>query len=194
MGSTRVRAQDFERIRSESALLTSALETASERSATFRSMAERIERSDVIVHLTCSRFRSVLMAGRTALASAGPDVRYVRVEILCQQPEYDLVAILAHELEHVLEIAAAPSVVDDRSFSRLYRAIGFSTHAAPTTEQFETTAAMAAGQRVRQEFLHVPDPGIGLKRPYARSGHSAGGGALAGTVNLERTAPVRLTD
>jgi hypothetical protein len=117
-------------------------------------IVERIEQSDVIVHLTCSNFRSLLLAGRTALVSGGPDVRYLRVEILCSQSESALVTIVAHELQHALEIASTPDVVDDRSFVRLFSAIGFSTCLSPGPEQFETSAAVVAGDRVRAEFFH----------------------------------------
>ena len=103
--SIRGRAEGLERIRTESNQLATVFDRTVERSPTFRLVVERIQQSDVIVHLTCSNFRSLLLAGRTALVSGGPDVRYVRVEILCSQGESALVTIVAHELQHVLEIA-----------------------------------------------------------------------------------------
>src|SRR5258708_19244109 len=77
-------AEGFERLRPEAALLTSAMTTAFERSATFRSLVERIEQSDVIVHLTCGRFNSGTLAGQTSLRSAGPPVPYVPFQALSQ--------------------------------------------------------------------------------------------------------------
>jgi hypothetical protein len=150
----RGRAEGLERIRTESNQLALVFERTVERSPTFRLIVERIEQSDVIVHVTCSNFRSLLLAGRTALVSGGPDVRYLRVEILCSQGEPALVTIVAHELQHVLEIASTPDVVDDRSFVRLFRSIGFSTCLSAGLEQFETSAAITTGDRVRAEFLH----------------------------------------
>jgi len=152
--STQGQAQRLERIRSESTQLTTVFDRAVERSPTFRSIVERIEQSDLIVHLTCSNFRSLLLAGRTALVSKGPDVRYLRVQILCSQGEPALVTIVAHELQHVVEIASTPDVVDDSSFVRLFRAIGFSTCLSAGMEQFETSDAIATGDRVRAEYLH----------------------------------------
>jgi uncharacterized protein YkvS len=150
----RGRAEGLERIRTESNQLATVFDRTVERSPTFRLVVERIQQSDVIVHLTCNNFRSLLLAGRTALVSGGPDVRYVRVEILCSQSESALVTIVAHELQHVLEIASTPDVVDDRSFVRLFRAIGYATCLSTGPEQFETSAAIATGDRVRGEFLH----------------------------------------
>jgi hypothetical protein len=168
--SIRGQAEGLERIRTESNQLATVFDRTVERSSTFRLIVERIEQSDVIVHLTCSNFRSLLLAGRTALVSGGPDVRYVRVEILCSQGEPALVTIVAHELQHVLEIASTPDVVDERSFVRLFRAIGFSTCWSTGSEQFETTAAIATGDRVRAEFLHPSELTVQAKRHIASPG------------------------
>ena len=149
--SNQVRAEGYEHIRPEAPMLKTAIATALEGSPTFRSIVERIDGSDVIVHMTCGYFKSATMAGRTMLSSAGPDVRYVRVQILCDQSPQVLLSIVAHELQHVAEIAAAPAVVDDGSFGRLYRKIGFPTCLSAETNQFETAAAVEAGRRVRAE-------------------------------------------
>jgi hypothetical protein len=149
--SNQVRAEGYEHIRPEAPMLKTAIATALEGSPTFRSIVERIGGSDVIVHMTCGYFKSATMAGRTMLSSAGPDVRYVRVQILCDQSPQVLLSIVAHELQHVAEIAAAPAVVDDGSFGRLYRKIGFPTCLSAETNQFETAAAVEAGRRVRAE-------------------------------------------
>jgi hypothetical protein len=146
-------AAEIERIRSETPLLNGILTTAYDRSAMFRSLVERIERSDVIVHLTCDRFNTSGLSGRTVLASASPGVRYLRVQIRCQQDDASLVAIVAHELQHVAEIAASSTVVDERSFAHLFGSIGFTTCLSLTTEQFETTAALETGTRIRAEFF-----------------------------------------
>jgi hypothetical protein len=158
--SNRGRAESVERIRTESGLLATVVETGIERSASFRSLVERIEQSDVLVHLTCDRFKSGTLAGRTLLASAGPDVRYLRVQINCQQSDPALVSVVGHELQHVVEIASAPSVVDDKSFTRLFRTIGFSTCVGSEPDRFETAAALAAGERVRAEYFHHPETSV----------------------------------
>jgi hypothetical protein len=170
IGSNRVRAEGFEHIRPQSSLLKAAIATAFDSSPTFRSIVERIEASDVIAHVTCGYFKSSLVAGRTMLAAAGPDVRYVRVQILCDQPPPGLVAIVAHELQHVAEIASAPAVIDDSSFGRLYRKIGFATCLSPSPDQFETPAAMLAGQRVRTEVRRHSESGVTVRPRVDRAG------------------------
>jgi hypothetical protein len=145
-------ADGLERVRSESILLRTVIATAFEHSATFRSLLARIEQSDVIVYLTCHRFDSGTLSGRTALATALPGVRYVRVQVRCQQSEQMLVAIVAHELQHVVEIAASDWVVNGRTLRRLFSAIGFQTCLSPDREQFETMTAIEIGDRVRAEY------------------------------------------
>jgi hypothetical protein len=167
--SNRTRAEGFQRIRPLTALLTTVIATAHERSTTFRSVVERIERSDVIVHLTCGQFKSLMLAGQTWLVTAGPGVRYVHVQVLCQQTEPALVEIVGHELEHVAEIASTASVVDEKSFARLFAAIGFSTCLSPGPEQFETAGAIATGERVRSEYLHYADAMVQANRRFAGS-------------------------
>jgi hypothetical protein len=155
--SNRARADDLGRIRPESRVLSAAMVMASGRSATFRSLVERIEQSDVIVYLTCERFDASTLSGRTALAAAQPGVRYLRVQIRCQQSDQALAAIIGHELQHVVEIASTASVVDEPSFARLFSTIGFPTCRSPRVEQFETMAALHTGERVRWELSHYVD-------------------------------------
>jgi hypothetical protein len=156
----RLQANRPDRIRPASPYLKTVIATGRDRSATLRSLVERIEQSNVIVYLTCTTFASVTMAGRTFLVSAGPDFRYVRVQLLCQQPLPGLVAIIAHELQHVVEIASAAWVVDDRSFERLFSMIGFSTCLARPSNQFETGAALETGARAHSELLRHAQTGV----------------------------------
>ena len=151
--SVPVRAAGTERIRPQSSLLRAAVSTGVDRSPTFRMLVDRIEQSDVIVHLTCDRFDTSTLRGRTVLTAANASVRYVRVQILCQQSLETLVSIVAHELRHVVEIASTPGVVDDRSLARLFVAIGFTTCPWAVREQFETIEALRVGEAVRRELM-----------------------------------------
>ena len=147
-------AQSVPRIRVQSGRLRSELTHVIDRSPTLRAIVGQIEQSDVIVHVTCEHFVSVTLEGRTVWGSAGPDVRYVRVQIDCMLPDQRLVAILGHELQHVAEVADRPDVIDLRTFLKLFEAIGYPSCGRIWREQFETDDATAAGQRVREEFLH----------------------------------------
>ena len=143
--------QSVPRIRVESRRLRTELAHVIDRSPTLREIVGQIEQSNVIAYVMCEHFASVTLEGRTAWASAGPEARYVRVQIDCMLPKQRLVAILGHELQHVAEIAAAPDVVDTRTFARLFRSIGYSC-GGRSSERFETEKALNAGERVRQEY------------------------------------------
>lgn len=146
------RADRIERVRAAPAYLQSVIANASERSPLLRNLIQRIDESNLIVHVTCEQFRDVTLRGRTVLVWGNHDVRYVRVQVDCILPIVDLVAILGHELQHVAEIAAADTVVDARSFVALYKSIGFPSCGSWLSEQYETEEAKRAGERVRFEY------------------------------------------
>jgi hypothetical protein len=141
------------RIRVESRNLRTQLAHVIDRSPTLRTIVKQIEESDVIVYVTCERFASVMLEGRTAWSSASAEARYVRVQIDCMLAQQRLIAILGHELQHVAEIASARDVVDEQSFARLFKSIGYSC-GVTWPEAFETDQAIDAGERVRREYLY----------------------------------------
>jgi len=150
----RSHAEGIQRIRTTSPLIHSVLADASEKSPTLRSVVQRIAESNIIVHLTCEQFKTVMINGRTLWVEANGDARYLRVQIDCMLPRANFVAILGHELQHVAEVADRPEVIDERSFVKLFETIGFATCRNKVMEQFETDDATAVGRRVRDEFLH----------------------------------------
>lgn len=118
------------------------------RSATARALASEIECRDVIVYVESTR---TLSRGRavTRFVTASNGVRYLRITLGPVPHRDDLAALLAHELQHVTEIARAPDVVDDAGVLRLYRAIGEERGAG---NAFETAAAREVGAQVRAEL------------------------------------------
>ena len=116
-------AQRLQQVRGDTDDVRRLLRSGLQRSPTFRAIVDRLEASDLIVEVQCGHFRSILLAGRTILLSARPSVRYVLVEIACPMAEPSALEILGHELRHALEIASAPSVVDERSLEQLYTQI-----------------------------------------------------------------------
>jgi hypothetical protein len=68
----------------------------------------------------------------------------------CRQSRTDQIAALGHELQHAVEIADAATAVDQRSLQALYASIGFALES--NRRRYETSAAQAAGNRVRREL------------------------------------------
>ena len=147
-------AGDLQRIRTPSRLLRAVLSDSTEKSTTLKAIVDRVDASNVIVYVTCDRFDSVLVNGKTIWAEGSREARYLRVKVDCMLPRASLVAILGHELQHVAEVADAPQVVDEASFAKLFSRIGYATCDKRTLEQFETNGAITAGERVRQEVLY----------------------------------------
>lgn len=98
------------------------------RSAAFRRLVETLDQSNVIVYVEPKLTRQAL-GGYLAhnIVSAG-GYRYLHVAINVQGADGRLVPLLAHELQHVVEVSQDPEARDTdglvRLFSRLALAFG----------------------------------------------------------------------
>jgi len=136
---------------------TALLSSAREQSSIVAGLLDELERTDMVVYL----------ADLLAPAVQGPlshmvyltndsKSRYVLVRIdYWRVSPTERIALLGHELQHALEVAAAPEVRDGIGMKELYKRIGWESQ----KDRFESEAAKAVGNRVRSE-LHR-----GGKRP-----------------------------
>ena len=123
----------------------------------FRALVDQLERSDVVVYIRCGRLPSRL-DGQLTFVSAAGGLRYVLVQIAWDRPAQRKIAILGHELQHALEIAALPAIVDQPSMVREYARIGFERERGiDVVTRFDTTAAIEAGERVWKEMTGPRD-------------------------------------
>jgi hypothetical protein len=120
------------------------------RSPTIRTLVARIEASDVLVYLTFASPRPGVSASLTFMA----DTTYGRMVRLSIRPDLssrETLAMIAHELQHAVELAEHPEVRSERGFEALFRRIG---HPSPFAERhYDTTAALDTGDRVRLELV-----------------------------------------
>src|SRR5207244_9015285 len=80
--------------------------------------------------------------------------RYLRVVVTPdknRRSHDQLLALVAHELRHTLEVAEHPDVVDGPTMEAMYRRIG--TPLTGRLSGYETSAARAAGDVVLSELL-----------------------------------------
>lgn len=91
------------------------------RSETFRGLVDAIERSDLIVYVET---RPLRLPGQLQLLAATPVCRHLRVSVRIPGLDTDLIAWLAHELRHAVELAGAPEVTDQASLRRFYQRMG----------------------------------------------------------------------
>lgn len=142
------------RLRPQDPRLKDVLREGISRSATFRSLVERIDKSDVIVYLALNPLiRSNLSGTLTWMTRAG-GYRYVRASISPDQSFDQMIATVAHELQHALEVVGDANVTDEDTLVDLYRRIG--DKSTPISRNsWETIAAQQTGSQVRRELANV---------------------------------------
>lgn len=145
----------YAHIRSKERLLLHLIDDAASRSSTFRHLIDRLSLSNVVVYVEYDAALLRDIAGRLSFVSAAGGVRYVRVGISRQYAGWALQAILGHELQHAVEIAEAPEVVDVPSLVALYERIGFGDQRLGR-RWFESAAAQAIARRVQRELTIGP--------------------------------------
>ena len=122
------------------------------RSESFRRRTDDIHRSNAIVVVMygqCAngRFRSCV----TNVDSDGRQ-RIIRVKINTRFNDDRLIATIAHELRHVVEILADPDAVDAARTLALYRRIGEGQCREGLSEACETKAALETERQVLDEL------------------------------------------
>ena len=140
------------RIRPQDPRLTELLRDGFARSASFRALVNRIEASNLFVYVSMSPVMKANLAGKLTWITRAGDFRYVRATINTEQSVDSMIATLAHELHHAVEVLEDDNVSDQRSLQELYKRIGRPSHMGPTAS-WETVAAQEAGFRVRRELL-----------------------------------------
>jgi hypothetical protein len=121
------------------------------RSATLRALVDAIEERDVIVYL---QMEPTLLKGNVdgmvTWLTATTHARYVRISLSPELSTIFGIAVLGHELQHVLEIANEPSVRSASSLEAFYRRIGINTREGAS--HWDTDAARNVGDEVRREL------------------------------------------
>lgn len=126
-------------------------------SPTIRSMLERVEESDIILQIDLAVDLSVANAA-TRLVTSTPDFRYVRVTINPRLPPARRLELLGHELQHVMEIAADPSVRDQDAMHDHFTRIGIRDKLTGT---FDTLAANDVERIVKKEIAQWASREVG---------------------------------
>lgn len=122
------------------------------RSAAFRQLVRQIEASDVIVYIEARRdLRAGVGASMRFLATSATD-RFVKIHLDANHNPHVLVALLGHELQHVVEVAQNRSIRSADDVRAFYRESGIRTG----PDSFDSEAARQMGYLVREELLGRP--------------------------------------
>lgn len=138
-------------IRARDPQLIEALATGLRVSPTLRRLADTIAASDVIVYVVFERSPHAGIAAHVSFITAAGGRRYLHLAVDPSIAGTRVIGMLGHELQHAAEIAAAPSVVDDRTLAAFYSRIGFAGADATLDRRFESEAAIESGDRVTRE-------------------------------------------
>jgi hypothetical protein len=125
-----------------------------EQSSSFRALVERLNGSNVVVYVQDERALPPALAARLTFMTTAGGSRFVMVQLSRRLPPSRQVAALGHELQHAVEIAERPWIVDDRSLAGEYASLAIARPPERATMQFfETARALATTQRILREVM-----------------------------------------
>ena len=105
----------------------------------------------MFVYLSLSPLMKPALAGKLTWITNAGRFRYLRATINTEQSFDQMIATLAHELQHAVEVSDDDNVTDQRSLQELYKRIGRPTFAG-VSSGWETAAARETGFQVRREL------------------------------------------
>jgi hypothetical protein len=140
------------RIRSTDSRIAAALRNGLERSHVLRRLVDTIESNDVVVYTAVDQRMADGLSGRLTFMGVGGGYRYVRVAVHPELKPSLVIAALAHELQHVVEVVEHPEVTSEAALTALYKRIGYSNMASGRVG-WETDAAHEIGLVVLREML-----------------------------------------
>jgi hypothetical protein len=124
-------------------------------SPSLRALVERLEESDVIVYVSCD-FLNQALDGRLTFNTVAGNKRYLHVRIGWHLSDLRKLSTLGHELQHAVEIAQDPEIVDSQSLGSAYSHMGVTRRKSATHQAYDTPAAIEAGDCVWQELAGIP--------------------------------------
>jgi hypothetical protein len=136
----------FSHVRTTDPYVETLLGEGSTRSETFRQLVEALDESDLFVYVEMG-YLDVPSQVQFAVATAAG--RYVRITINAGQEFEDTqIAWLGHELQHAVEVAAAPEVTNPETLGLFYSRFAQKMH----DHAWCTAEAQAVTERVMEEL------------------------------------------
>ena len=139
-------------VRSTEPRIVTLIDAGISGSATFRGLIATLNESDVIVYIEPNRTRHALGGYLAHNIVAQGQYRYLRIAVEIAGAEHRLVSLLAHELQHAVEVAQAPDARDAEGLERLFSRLAV-TFGCGGSSCFETQAAKDVEQIVRAELV-----------------------------------------
>ena len=144
----------YSRVRSTDPYMIALVRQGYDQSPTFRELVDALQRSNVIVLVqpglcASGRIRSCLVS-----VTGSERDRHIRIRM---DPRHTiksgLIAAVAHELQHAVEIAEHADVINGSETLRLYRQIAFGLCHEGLSEECETERALDTERMVLVDLL-----------------------------------------
>jgi hypothetical protein len=139
------------RLRPTDRRAASLLRNGLERSGRLRALVDTIDSAHVIVYLGMDPRMDAGLAGRLTFVGNAGKYRYLRASIHSGLGGEVMIASLAHELQHVVEVIEHPEVTSEKALEGLYERIGQSNRYGGI-QGWETKAAQDVTREVRREL------------------------------------------
>ena len=140
--------------------LKAVLDRGTAQSPTLQKLIAEIETTRILVFAECSMRMPYGVGGRMNFVTNANDYRFVRIAVDCMLAERWQISLLAHELQHALEIGRNPDVVDVEAMESLYEEIGYPTSREGGVRHYETEAAIIVQRAVERELERRGTPGV----------------------------------
>ena len=145
-------AETTPRVRVLDAHLKSLFDHGLTQSPTLRTLVDKVEASSILVFVDGDMRMPERFGAQTKFVTSVNDVRYVRVDINVMLAPRRQIALLAHELQHALEIADRPEIQDVEAMELFYEDAGFQSFDDGRHRGFETDAALEMQEAVEREL------------------------------------------
>src|SRR6266540_182279 len=107
-------------VRATEPLMRAWITNGASESRALRDLLAELAATDIIVHVQLVDRIPGGASGQLFFVTATPTARYLRAQIVRGETRADTIALIAHELQHAAEVAAAPRVRDSQSMSTFY--------------------------------------------------------------------------
>jgi predicted solute-binding protein len=126
------------------------------RSATFRALMDEIHHTNVVVVIQFGLCAKGRVRSCVSHVEGDSRQRHIAVKVNTRTTDDRLIATIAHELHHALEIAREPDVTNSAQALALYRRIAIGRCGEGLDERCETEAALQIEARVNEELARGP--------------------------------------
>ena len=106
-------------LRSEDPIVIWLIAAGRENSPTFRRLVDTIDASDVLVYVRVDQLPPKL-GGKIAFMAGAAGIRYVQIVLSARADVVQMLPIFGHELQHAVEVARDPAIVDRQSMAEEY--------------------------------------------------------------------------